>query len=358
MVLSLNNQMNQSEQEAAGNSGSQRESSRPTNVPGRGAHNVHVRLSRDRPASMQQRRRRFLPAEGELHAEDEEIDRSAFVPLEHPQPDDDPAQWHYEDESFQGDSLDNEQQYAAGELSESASVLTIYFSQQETIISPGDTTQLYPEPDNEPEPEPEIESAPEAEVYSEPEPSPARHSDADLNLHLNANALVNGRAEGEGEGEVGRWPNTGTNVNVPGSTSPIASRPKDPFSPARLRFTPVKLLRSARPRSSPPRPQNDLEECRGSKQFLDLEAASRAARCLILRDNGKLDLDSTDGHHNCRLFLSMVEALAMSLNATCASRQYRDKFTITYKVLYKEGTLCYLTEILDSAQEGVYNILT
>jgi hypothetical protein len=34
------------------------------------------------------------------------------------------------------------------------------------------------------------------------------------------------------------------------------------------------------------------------------------------------------------------------------SRDYRQHFSQAYKVLYKEGELSYLTEILDSAQEG------
>ena len=36
-----------------------------------------------------------------------------------------------------------------------------------------------------------------------------------------------------------------------------------------------------------------------------------------------------------------------------ASRDYRGEFSKAYKILYKEGSLCYLTEILDSAQEGM-----
>ncbi len=35
-----------------------------------------------------------------------------------------------------------------------------------------------------------------------------------------------------------------------------------------------------------------------------------------------------------------------------AGREYRKGFSRAYKYLYKEGYLCYLTEILDSAQEG------
>jgi hypothetical protein len=39
------------------------------------------------------------------------------------------------------------------------------------------------------------------------------------------------------------------------------------------------------------------------------------------------------------------------------SRSYRQHFSQAYKVLYKEGELSYLTEILDSAQEGT-SVLT
>ena len=39
-------------------------------------------------------------------------------------------------------------------------------------------------------------------------------------------------------------------------------------------------------------------------------------------------------------------------NVKTANRDYRSNFSQAYKVLYKEGQLSYLTEILDSAQEG------
>lgn len=38
------------------------------------------------------------------------------------------------------------------------------------------------------------------------------------------------------------------------------------------------------------------------------------------------------------------------------SREYRSDFSQAYKHLYKEGELNYLTEILDSAQEGIFLI--
>ena len=68
--------------------------------------------------------------------------------------------------------------------------------------------------------------------------------------------------------------------------------------------------------------------------------------------DGKYDLDSTEGQSSCKRFLHELEKLFDSFKARSASRSYRKKFSQAYKVLYQEGTLCYLPEILDSAQEG------
>lgn len=66
----------------------------------------------------------------------------------------------------------------------------------------------------------------------------------------------------------------------------------------------------------------------------------------------KFDLDSFEGQNACKKFLTHIEKLCESVEAKISDRQYRKKFSNAYKVLYKEGKLCYLTEILDSAQEG------
>ena len=47
-----------------------------------------------------------------------------------------------------------------------------------------------------------------------------------------------------------------------------------------------------------------------------------------------------------------MEKLSEALEIEIQDRQYRKQFSNAYKVLYKEGKLCYLTEILDSAQEA------
>jgi hypothetical protein len=70
------------------------------------------------------------------------------------------------------------------------------------------------------------------------------------------------------------------------------------------------------------------------------------------RPDEKYDLDSEDGQRACKRFLNQVERLCEVFKANCAARNYREQFSKAYKVLYKEGSLCYLTEILDSAQEG------
>jgi hypothetical protein len=36
-----------------------------------------------------------------------------------------------------------------------------------------------------------------------------------------------------------------------------------------------------------------------------------------------------------------------------SSRDYRKDFGRAYKYLYQEGNLCYLTEVFDTAQEGI-----
>ena len=70
------------------------------------------------------------------------------------------------------------------------------------------------------------------------------------------------------------------------------------------------------------------------------------------RADEKYDLDSEDGQRACKRFLNQIERLCEVFKADCAPRTYREQFSKAYKVLYKEGSLCYLTEILDSAQEG------
>ena len=58
----------------------------------------------------------------------------------------------------------------------------------------------------------------------------------------------------------------------------------------------------------------------------------------------------------CKGLLKLVEKLFNSFGLKINERSYRSKFTIAYKQLYEQNggqdQLCYLSEILDSAQEN------
>lgn len=107
-----------------------------------------------------------------------------------------------------------------------------------------------------------------------------------------------------------------------------------------------------RAQTAPPRPLTEIEEFRRSSDFLLLENAVMMSDQLKQRADEKYDLDSEDGQRACKRFLNQIERLCENFKANCAPRNYREQFSKAYKVLYKEGSLCYLTEILDSAQEG------
>lgn len=104
--------------------------------------------------------------------------------------------------------------------------------------------------------------------------------------------------------------------------------------------------------TAPPRPLTDIEEFKRSSDFLLLEHTVVCASQLFLRSDQKYDLDSEQGQRACKKLLNQIEKLCEVFKVPCASRDYRNKFSKAYRVLYKENTLCYLTEILDSAQEG------
>lgn len=105
--------------------------------------------------------------------------------------------------------------------------------------------------------------------------------------------------------------------------------------------------------TAPARPLTEIEEFRRSSNFMLLEHTVMCAGQLIQRSDSNYDLESEDGQRSCKKFLNQVERLCEVFKAQTASRTYRNEFSKAYKVLYKEGSLCYLTEILDSAQERI-----
>ena len=117
----------------------------------------------------------------------------------------------------------------------------------------------------------------------------------------------------------------------------------------KMNFTPKQLNRAS---TAPARPLKELEQFKQSREFYSLETVVMSSNKLVQKSDNKFDLDTKEGQNSCKEFLKKLEELCIQFKANYASREYRNKFSAAYKVLYKEGTLCYLTEILDSAQEG------
>lgn len=65
----------------------------------------------------------------------------------------------------------------------------------------------------------------------------------------------------------------------------------------------------------------------------------------------QFDVDSEQGQQACKNFLAIVERLQQLLGSRTTCRDYRESFSKAYRILYKDKQLCYLIEILDSAQE-------
>jgi hypothetical protein len=131
---------------------------------------------------------------------------------------------------------------------------------------------------------------------------------------------------------------------------PVSAR-GDIIAQKKFRFTPASI-KHLRARSAPPAPLTAFQSFKRSKEFLKLEETVRCINDLIYKDDGKMDLDTGEGNNAGKKLLYSIEELMHSFAIQCNDRKYRDKFSQAYKVLYTNYSLCYLTEILSSAQEG------
>lgn len=98
---------------------------------------------------------------------------------------------------------------------------------------------------------------------------------------------------------------------------------------------------------------NDAIEIRLFKKslyFKALEQAGLIGEDLLIRtDTNKLDLDSDEGQDRCKSFLGCIERIFSILVLKVSPREYREKFSKAYKILYAGEQQGYLPEILDSA---------
>ena len=107
-----------------------------------------------------------------------------------------------------------------------------------------------------------------------------------------------------------------------------------------------------RTKSAPIHLLNEFQEFKYSTQYINLIKAFNFANGLILiRGEGRFDIESEEGTEICHKFLNQIELLMSSFNIKGENRNYRKKFSKAYYYLFEKNKLCFLTEILDSAQE-------
>jgi len=131
----------------------------------------------------------------------------------------------------------------------------------------------------------------------------------------------------------------------------VSSSDKEEFVP--VFEEPEKKHNALRASTAPARPLTDIEEFRRSSDFMLLEHTVMCASQLIQRQDQNYDLDSEEGQRACKKFLNQIERMTEVFKVPTSPRSYRSDFSKAYRVLYKDGSLCYLTEILDSAQERI-----
>ena len=110
--------------------------------------------------------------------------------------------------------------------------------------------------------------------------------------------------------------------------------------------------------SAPSITLNEFEKFIQSPQYINLEKAFLYANNLfLLKGENNFEIASDEGNEICHKLLNQIECLMVSMNIKGQNRDYRKNFTKAYFYLFEENKLCFLTEILDSAQENTPYII-
>ena len=106
-------------------------------------------------------------------------------------------------------------------------------------------------------------------------------------------------------------------------------------------------------RGTPLRSYSSKEEFQNSSVYAELESAVQASSKLVKKQDGTFDFDSEEGQKSVKKLFKILERVFIAFQINTDERLYRNEFTQAYRVLYKPGSLCFLTEIIDSAQEQI-----
>ena len=105
--------------------------------------------------------------------------------------------------------------------------------------------------------------------------------------------------------------------------------------------------------TSPNKNINNFQKFIKSPQYSDLHKTFLCANKIFkLKGDNNFEIGTDEGNEICQEFLNQIEVLMKSLEIKGHDREYRKKFTKAYYLLFEENKLCFLSEILDSAQEN------
>jgi len=105
--------------------------------------------------------------------------------------------------------------------------------------------------------------------------------------------------------------------------------------------------------TSPNKNINNFQKFIKSQQYSDLHKTFLCANKIFkLKGDNNFEIGTDEGNEICQEFLNQIEVLMKSLEIKGHDREYRKKFTKAYYLLFEENKLCFLSEILDSAQEN------
>lgn len=139
----------------------------------------------------------------------------------------------------------------------------------------------------------------------------------------------------------------GTDTEVTPKSTLVSSLDK---TECKFKFT--RIRSKGRAQSAPPRPLTELEDIRNTVEFECLEFAVMNVKQFVYKRDGKFNFESLEGFYFFTKFLETLERLATLLKVKPLNRVYRTYFSQPYKYLYRNyESFCYLTEIIESAQE-------
>ena len=152
---------------------------------------------------------------------------------------------------------------------------------------------------------------------------------------------------------ISNIPNDRNNINLNSNNNITVQNKKK----NKKKSTKIKKLNAfsskKRKNSAPLHLINEFQEFKYSSQYINLlKAYTYANNLILIKGEDRFDTDSASGVRACKKFLNQIELLIISFGLKGENREYRKKFTKAYFYLFDKKNLCFLTEILGSAQEA------